>query len=108
MNPEANTGTTVSDTIRDASRATTAATAKGRKISPACPPTRPMGRNTATVVSVDDVTAPLTSLTALMIDLRPNSPSPWCRLMFSITTMESSTTRPTATVNAARVRMFRV
>jgi hypothetical protein len=27
-------------------------------------------------------------------------------LMFSITTIESSTTRPTATVRAARVKMF--
>ncbi len=33
-------------------------------------PTRPIGRNTATVVRVEDVTAPATSLTAVRIGLR--------------------------------------
>ncbi len=35
--------------------------------SPTMPPTRPIGRNTATVVRVDEVTAPATSFTAVMI-----------------------------------------
>ena len=74
MNQDANTGTTVSETNRDASSATVTATAKGRKMAPAWPPTRPIGRNTATVVRVELVTAPATSRTALVIDFRPNSP----------------------------------
>jgi len=108
MNHDASTGTTVRDTNRDASSEIVTVIAKGRKISPACPPTSPIGRNTATVVRVELVTAPATSLTALMIESRPHSPSPWWRLMFSITTIESSTTRPIATVSAPSVRMLSV
>jgi len=108
MNQLASTGTTVRATRSEAASARVTVQAKGRKISPACPPTRPMGANTATVVSVELVTAPATSLTARMIESGPNSPMAWCRLMFSITTIESSTTRPIATVSAAKVRMFRV
>ena len=74
MNQDAKIGTTVSETSSEASSATVTATAKGRKIAPACPPTRPIGRNTATVVRVELVTAPATSRTAFRIDLRPNSP----------------------------------
>ena len=67
-----------------------------------------MGANTATVVRVDEVTAPATSWTALTMDLRFNGPSYACRLMFSMTTIESSTTRPIATVNAPSVMMLSV
>jgi hypothetical protein len=71
-------------------------------------PTRASGRKTATVVTVDAVTAPATSFTAARIASRLFSPKLRCRLMFSITTMESSTTRPMAIVSAPSVMMFSV
>ncbi|OPZ49945.1 MAG: hypothetical protein BWY91_02939 [bacterium ADurb.BinA028] len=108
MNHDARTGTTVRETNNDASSAMVTVMANGRNNSPVWPDTNPIGRKTATVVKVEDVTAPATSRTARMIDAGPNSPSPWCRLMFSMTTIESSTTRPIATVRAPRVRMLRV
>lgn len=49
---------------------------KEPKSSPTMPPTRPIGRNTATVVRVEDVTAPATSLTAVMIAASRSSPYP--------------------------------
>ena len=65
------------------------------------------GRNTATVVRVDAVTAPATSVTEATMSPGVSGSGPVSRrLMFSITTIESSTTRPTATVIAARVKMF--
>jgi hypothetical protein len=62
-NQYASTGTTVSDTSSEASNATVTVIAKGENSSPTNPPTNAIGRNTATVVSVDDVTAPATSRT---------------------------------------------
>ena len=102
-NQNASTGTTVSATSREASSATVTVIAKDAKICPTMPPTSAIGVNTATVVSVDAVTAPATSRTPAMIACSLASPYPRCRLMFSSTTIESSTTRPTATVNAPSV-----
>src|SRR5256885_16001248 len=62
-NQYASTGTTVSDTSSDASSATVTVIAKGENSSPTNPLTNAIGTNTATVVSVDDVTAPATSRT---------------------------------------------
>ena len=62
-NQYARTGTTVSATSSDASSATVTVMANGENSSPTSPPTNAIGRNTATVVSVDDVTAPATSRT---------------------------------------------
>ena len=42
-------------------------TANGRKSSPERPETNANGKNTATVVMVDDVTAVATSLTAVLM-----------------------------------------
>jgi len=80
--------------------------ANGRNSSPTMPPTRPIGRNTATVVTVEAVIAPATSRTAVRTAWDLRSPYDRCRLMFSITTIESSTTRPIATVIAPSVRML--
>ena len=82
-------------------------TAKGRNSSPVTPETTATGRNTATVVAVDAVTAPATSLTEATMSAGVSAACPVSRrLMFSSTTIESSTTRPTATVRAASVKMF--
>ena len=64
----------VSDTAREASSAIPVVTANGRKSSPARPPTKPIGANTATVVRVEAVMAPATSLTAVRIASLFSSP----------------------------------
>jgi len=94
---------TVSDTSREASSATVTVIANGANSSPTMPPTTAIGANTATVVRVEAVTAPLTSRTAVRIAVREGSPYSRWRLMFSSTTIESSTTRPTAMVSPPRV-----
>ena len=79
----------------------------GRNSSPVMPETMATGTKTATVVRVEAVTAPDTSRTEATMSSGVSGSSPVSRrLMFSITTIESSTTRPTATVSAARVKMF--
>ena len=97
----------VSDTSREASSAIVTVSANGRNSSPVDPPTKEIGRNTVTVVTVEAVTAPATSRTAKTIVAARSAPATRCRLMFSMTTIESSTTRPMAIVRAPRVRMLR-
>ena len=70
MNRYASTGTTVSAQISDASSANVTVRANGRKNWLTRPPTKPIGRNTATVVSVVAVIAPATSRGPLR-DRRP-------------------------------------
>ena len=102
------TGTIVSDTKSDAASAIAVVSANGRKSSPVMSPTRARGRKTAIVVTVDAVIAVATSLTPTRIAVFLSSPRPRCRLMFSTTTIESSTTRPIEIVSAPSVRMLRV
>ena len=66
-NQYASTGTIVSATSSDAVIAIVTVSANGRKSSPVMSPTKAIGRNTATVVIVEAVTAIATSRTALMI-----------------------------------------
>ena len=98
----------VSETNSDARSAIVTVRAKGRNNSPVSPPTSAIGRNTATVVIVEAVTAVATSRTAERMAGSFSSPRPMCRLMFSITTMESSMTRPIAIVSAANVMTLSV
>ena len=102
-NQYASTGTMVSETNSDDSSAIVTVSANGRNSSPVMSPTKATGRNTATVVMVDAVTATATSRTAVLMATSLSSPRPMCRLMFSVTTIESSTTRPIAMVSAASV-----
>jgi hypothetical protein len=102
-NQYASTGTMVSATKRDAASAIVMVSANGRKSSPVMSVTRASGRKTATVVIVDAVTATATSRTPALIASIFFSPRPRWRLMFSMTTIESSTTRPIAIVRAPRV-----
>ena len=80
--------------------------AKGRKSSPAMPPTRAIGANTATEVRVEAVMAVATSPVPVRMAVRLSCPRDRWRLMFSTTTIESSTTRPIEIVRAPRVSMF--
>ena len=107
-NQYASTGTIVSDTSSDDSSAIVMVRANGRNSSPVTSPTKAIGRNTATVVMVDAVMAPATSLTARRMVSARSTPATICRLMFSMTTMESSTTRPMAMVSAPSVMMLSV
>ena len=95
-------------TTSEASSATTTVKANGRKKLPAMPVRNTIGRKTATVVSVDDATAVVISRAPVYAATSGFSPSLTCRLTFSRTTMESSTTRPIATIMPPSVRMFRV
>src|ERR1700761_7676833 len=107
INQYASTGTMVSATSSDAIRAIVTVTANGVKISPVVPVTKmASGRNTATVVIVDAVTAAATSRTPVVIAAILSSPREICLLMFSMTTIESSTTRPIAIVIAPSVMML--
>ena len=95
--------------MSEASRAKVTVRLKGRKNWVTSPPTRPMGRKTATVVMVEEVMALETSLVPSMTAVPIGSRScRWWRKMFSSTTMASSTTRPTATARPPRVMMFRL
>ena len=106
-NQYASTGTMVIETSSEATRASATVIENGRNSSPVMPETTATGTNTATVVRVDAVTAPATSRTDATMSSGVSGSSPVSRrLMFSITTIESSTTRPTATVIAASVKMF--
>ena len=67
-NQYASTGTIVSATNRDAVIAIVTVSANGRNSSPVTSPTKAMGRNTATVVTVEAVIADATSRTARRID----------------------------------------
>ena len=102
-------GTTLIATSSEASSESATVMANGRKILPMTPVTRPSGRNTATVVSVDVVIAEATSLVALRTSSALGVSPRWrCRKMFSMTTIESSTTRPMATVRPPSVMTFKV
>ena len=95
-------------TTNEASRATTTVSANGRKKLPAMPVRNAIGRNTPTVVSVDEETAVMISRAPVYAATMGFSPSLTCRLMFSRTTIESSTTRPIATIIPPSVRMLSV
>ena len=65
----------VSETKRLAASAMVTVSAKGRNSSPVTSPTSASGRKTATVVTVEAVTAPATSLTALRMAVLLSSQS---------------------------------
>ncbi len=85
--------------------------ANGMNNSPTMPPTKISGANTATVTNVEERIGLNISIVASRIKARPRSFSSFRyirRYIFSTTTMESSMTRPIATVMAPSVIMFRV
>ena len=68
-NQNASTGTIVIDTSSEAPSAIAIVIANGRKSSPTTPETIATGKNTATVVRVEAVTAPATSFTDATMSL---------------------------------------
>src|SRR4051794_16130807 len=102
-------GTTVIATTSEKSKEMTIVQASGANIFPTTPGTKAIGKNTATVVIVEDVIAAATSLVASSTSCSLRSFAARTLLKtFSMTTIESSTTLPTATAIPARVMIFKV
>ena len=93
--------------IKDDSIEYTTANTIGNINFPITPDTRPIGRKTATVVKVEEVIATATSFVASRIISLERF---LCnrRKIFSMTTMLSSTRRPTATAKPPSVRVLSV
>ena len=83
-------------------------TANSRNSRPVCPPMNSSGMNTATSDTLIDNTVKPTSLAPSSAALKRSIPASMWRLVFSSTTMASSTTKPVATVSAIRLRLFRL
>ena len=82
---------------------TVATTAEGstRMNLPAVPGSTISGRNANTSTAVQPTMATKIWRVPAMAACTRLSPSRWCRAMFSTATMESSTSRPSATTNPA-------
>ena len=90
-------GTSVSAIIRLAAREYVTVKAISAKSCLVIPSTKTIGANTQTVVRVDEVIAAATSLAPAIAAFLGGTPSLLILKMFSITTMELSTSMPTAT-----------
>src|SRR5690625_5559983 len=91
--------------------ANTTVSAKGRKSSPASPSTNRIGTKTSTVTIVDEMTAEATSRVASVMVLYfdcPGGACRRCRIIFSMTTIESSTIRQIVIISPASDIMFTV
>ena len=88
--------------------ATDKVTANSRNKRPTCPPINSSGINTATKDKLIDKTVNPTSRAPSRAALKRSIPASMWRLVFSSTTIASSTTKPVATVNAIRLRLFRL
>ncbi len=100
-------GTRLTATKRLAARLTHIVMAISLNMTPAIPGTKSMGTNTLIVVRVDATIAISISLgpfTAASIGICPSSMN---RTVFSSTTIELSTSIPTASARPARLMMFR-
>ncbi len=98
-------GVVVRETTMDMRMATERVTANSRNSRPTMPPMSRMGMNTAhREMLMESTVKPISSAPrrAACMGVMPAS---MCRLMFSTTTMASSTTKPVATVRAMRDRL---
>ena len=101
-------GVVVSEITSEISTATDSVTANSRNKRPICPPMKSSGINTATSDRLIDSTVKPTSRAPSSAALKRSMPASICRVVFSSTTMASSTTKPVATVSAIRLRLFRL
>ena len=106
VDPEA--GTTDMATTREASRQKEIDRAMGTSSSLTVPLVKTMGRNTHTVVRVEAMIAPVTCFVPWTAARGAGRPLPLRRKIFSITTMELSTSMPMPSERPDRVIMFRV
>ena len=102
-------GVTVRETRKDANRENEIVNVRGMKRSFDCPSRKIVGRKTTIVVIVETKIGIATSRAASSTAARRSLPgmARW-RLMFSSSTMESSTRRPTASASPPSVKMFSV
>ena len=85
--------------------ATESVTANSRKSRPTMPPMRRIGMKTATSETLIENTVKAISRAPRRAASSGEAPSSRCRVMFSITTIASSTTKPVAIVRAISDRL---
>ncbi|CFE02440.1 Uncharacterised protein [Bordetella pertussis] len=101
-------GVSVSDTTSETRMEADRVTANSRNSRPATPPISRMGMNTATSDRLIDSTVKPTSREPRSAARMGVAPRSICRMMFSSTTMASSTTNPVATIRAMSEMVFSV
>ena len=101
-------GVVVRDTTMEITMATDRVTANSRNRRPTMPPMSRMGMKTAMREMLMEITVKPISLAPWREASMGVMPSSRCRVMFSTTTMASSTTKPVATVSAIRERLSMV
>ena len=107
-NLAASMGVVVSETTSETPMATESVTANSRKRRPTMPPMSRMGMKTATSeVDIERTVKPI-SLEPAMAASKGLMPSSRWRVMFSMTTMASSTTKPVEMASAMRERLSSV
>ena len=101
-------GVSVRETAADTTIAATRVTANSCMNMPVMPPANSSGMNTATSEAViETMVKPISRAPARVACMRVMPSSMW-RMMFSITTIASSTTKPIAITSASRVRLLSV
>ena len=101
-------GTMVRADTSEQSRANAITYASCLNMTPAMPFMKTMGRKTATVVSVLEMRALVTSLAPCLAASLRGMPPSCSRTVFSSTTMELSTSMPTPSARPPSVMMFSV
>src|SRR5207249_3888571 len=101
-------GVVVSEMTSERMIATDRVTANSRNSRPTIPPINRMGRKTAISERLMETTVNVISLAPRRAASRGGIPCSLYRLMFSSTTMASSTTNPVAMVSAMRERLSRL
>ena len=101
-------GVVVRDTTMEMRMATERVTANSRNSRPTMPPMSRMGMKTAMSEILMEMTVKPISLAPCRAASMGCMPFSRCRVMFSTTTMASSTTKPVATVRAMSDRLSMV
>ena len=101
-------GVVVSETSSEISTAIDSVTANSRNSRPTMPPISRIGRNTAISDRLIDSTVKPTSRAPSSAASKRGMPASMWRVMFSSTTMASSTTKPVAMVSAISDRLSRL
>jgi len=101
-------GVSVRETMTETRMETVTVTANSRRRRPTSPPMNSRGMNTATSDRLIERTVKPISPAPFNAAWRGGRPPSMCRSMFSITTMASSTTKPTAMVSPMSERLSRL
>ncbi len=101
-------GVVVSEMTRESATVTASVIANSRNTRPTSPPIKRIGMNTAISALLIARTVKPTSCAPCSAACMRGMPASTCRVMFSMTTIASSTTKPVATVSAIKERLFRL